>query len=522
MADNIEINQDFQKAFHLAEDCGKNLFITGRAGTGKSTFLDYFRKHTRKKAVFLAPTGVAALNINGETIHSFFGFKPDISDEKIQQVKGSKAALYKGLELIVIDEISMVRSDLLDYIDKFLRLNVKKAPFGGIQMLFIGDLYQLPPVVTSREAELFKTVYKSPYFFDSKSFSSADFEFIEFEKIYRQKDDNFIRILNSVRNRTAGEKEISLINSRVKSVFKEEKYLVWLTPYNERAAGINEEKLSLLKKPIMKFSASVYGDFGREYYPADMELSLSAGAQVMFLNNDLQQRWANGTLGIVEDIVPDEETGNHLISVRLQDGELVSVEKHTWEIFHYEFDQIKRCLKTKVIGSFTQFPVKLAWAVTIHKSQGKTYEKVILDIDRGAFAPGQLYVALSRCRSLSGLILARPIKLSHILSDWRVRKFITRCQYARAAQAMPIEEKEALIEKAIMEGMELEITYLKENDEKTRRRIKPLNIGEFEFKGHRFRALRAHCFKAKEERSFKIERILEITQVNPKFDRNQI
>ncbi|GAB4030291.1 MAG: hypothetical protein Fur0012_05980 [Elusimicrobiota bacterium] len=510
MNEKIELNEEFKKAFHMAENTGKNLFITGRAGTGKSTFLEYFKRHTNKKAVFLAPTGVAALNVGGETIHSFFGFKPDISAAKIKKINGKKAAMYSDIDIIVIDEISMVRADLLDYVDKFLKLNVKKAPFGGIQMLFIGDLYQLPPVVTSSEKGLFKTIYKSPYFFDSLSFKESDFELIEFEKVYRQKDEEFIKLLNSVRNKTAGGKEISFINSRVKSKIKEEKYMVWLTPYNSRAAQINEEKLYSLGAKTMQFQAQVQGDFGREYYPTDSELSLAEGAQVMFLNNDSQQRWVNGTIGIVEEIYADSED----ICVRLQNGEIVNVEKHKWEIFHYEFDEHKKCIKIKVMGSFTQFPLKLAWAVTIHKSQGKTYDKVILDIDRGTFAPGQLYVALSRCRSLSGLTLQRPVKLSDILSDWRVSKFLTEWQYKKAEKDISLEERHSIIEKTIKTGGELEITYLKASNEKSIRRIKPLVISECEFQGHRFIALRAICRKAGEERSFKIERILKIKEVS--------
>lgn len=514
MDEKIEFNEEFKKAFSMAENTSKNIFITGRAGTGKSTFLEYFKRHTNKKAVFLAPTGVAALNVGGETIHSFFGFKPDISANKIKKISGKKAAMYGNIETIVIDEISMVRADLLDYVDKFLSLNVKKAPFGGIQMLFIGDLYQLPPVVTSSEKGLFKTIYKSPYFFDSMSFKESAFEFIEFEKVYRQKDEEFIKLLNSVRNKTAGEKEISLINSRVKSEIKEEKYMVWLTPYNSRAAQINEEKLYSLGAKTMQFQAQVNGDFGREYYPTDSELSLAEGAQVMFLNNDSHERWVNGTIGIVEEIDIDNDDENHSICVKLQDGEIVNVEKHKWEIFHYEFDERKKCIKTKVMGSFTQFPLKLAWAVTIHKSQGKTYDKVVLDIDRGTFAPGQLYVALSRCRSLSGLTLKRPVKLSHIMSDWRVSKFLTQWQYEKAEKDISLEERHSIIEKAIETGRELEITYLKASNEKSIRRIKPLVISECEFQGYHFQALRAFCHKAGEERSFKIERILEIKEAS--------
>lgn len=512
MPNKIEINDDFKKAFHLAENTNKNIFITGRAGTGKSTFLEYFKKHTQKKVVFLSPTGVAALNIGGETIHSFFRFKPDISSDKIKKVPGKRADIYKNLDIIVIDEISMVRADLLDYVDKFLRLNVKNEVFGGIQMLFIGDLYQLPPVVTSNEKQLFKTIYKSPYFFDSISFKESDFEFLEFEKVYRQQDKEFIEILNSIRNKTASEKEINLINSRVKNVFKDEKYMVWLTPYNAKTSIINEKKLHDLKEKIYTFHAETGGNFQKDSYPTDEALAISKGAQVMFLNNNPEYLWVNGTIGIVEDIIKRKDDENSSILVRLKSGELVEVERHKWEIFHYEFDEVKQKIKTKTVGYFKQFPLKLAWAVTIHKSQGKTYDKVVLDIDRGTFAPGQLYVALSRCRSLDGLSLAKPIKLSHILQDWRVTKFLTEWQYNKAQQNLSVNDREDIIKKAIKNGAELDIIYLKKTDEKSKRRIKPLALDECEFKGYKFRALRAFCHKAGEERTFKIERILEIKE----------
>jgi len=512
MPNKIEINDDFKKAFHLAENTNKNIFITGRAGTGKSTFLEYFKKHTQKKVVFLAPTGVAALNIGGETIHSFFRFKPDISPDKIKKISGKRADIYKNLDTIVIDEISMVRADLLDYVDKFLRLNVRNEPFGAIQMLFIGDLYQLPPVVTNDEKQLFKTVYKSPYFFDSKSFNESDFELLEFEKVYRQQDEKFINILNAIRNKNAGEREINIINSRFKNTFKDEKYMVWLTPYNTKTSIINEKKLHSLKEKIFTFYAETDGDFKKDSYPTNEELSLAKGAQVMFLNNNPEYLWVNGTIGIVEDIIKGKNNKDDTILVRLKSGDLVEVERHTWEIFRYEFDEVKHKIKTKIMGSFKQFPLKLAWAVTIHKSQGKTYDKIVLDIDRGTFAPGQLYVALSRCRSLEGLSLAKPIKLSHIFQDWRVTKFLTEYQYSRAKQNITLEERETIIGKAIKDGTDLDIIYLKKNDEKSKRRIKPLIVDECEFKGYKFRALRAFCHKAGEERIFKMERILEIKE----------
>ncbi len=426
----IEINGQFQKALDAMES-GKNIFITGKAGTGKSTLLNHFRKNTKLKIAVLAPTGVAALNVEGETIHSFFRFKPDVTADKIKKIKGSGSRIYKELDAIVIDEISMVRADLLDYVDKFLRLNAGSAgdPFGGVQMVLIGDLYQLPPVVTSKEREIFQTRYESPYFFDSLVYRDHPMEMIELEKIYRQKDQDFIELLNAIRNNTVTEGHLRALNARVGAKLptaKDDGFAVHLTPTNAMASELNLERMSVLAAPIRAYSARISGKFESRAYPADETLQVAVEAQVMLLNNDSAGRWVNGTLGQVEAIAEDEENGEDVIWVRLSNGSLEEVRPHAWDIFHFTFNSDTQLIETETLGAFRQYPLKLAWAVTIHKSQGKTFERVAIDMGRGAFAHGQTYVALSRCTTLEGMTLVKPLQKRDIWTDSRIVRFMTR------------------------------------------------------------------------------------------------
>jgi len=301
----LDINPQFQRALELMEHSQRHVFITGRAGTGKSTLLSHFRKNTAKRVVVLAPTGVAAVNVGGQTIHSFFRFKPDVTLAAIGgKIKDKNKNLYRKLAAIIIDEISMVRADLLDCVDKFLRLNGPddQAPFGGVQMIFIGDLYQLPPVVTSQEREIFRSRYKSPYFFSAAACAALDMEFIELEKVYRQSDNEFIRLLNAIRNRTATDGDFALLNRRVDPQFEAppQDFYITLTSTNELANRINTERLTRLRGKLWKASGSISGDFGREYLPTNVELELKKGAQIMLLNNDSCGRWINGTVGRVK------------------------------------------------------------------------------------------------------------------------------------------------------------------------------------------------------------------------------
>lgn len=514
----IELNDQFKKALDAMENTDKNIFVTGRAGTGKSTLLNYFRSITKKKVAVLAPTGVAAVNINGQTIHSFFGFKPDITLSKIKKAyNDQKKNIYKKIDTIVIDEISMARADLIDCVDKFLRLNGrnKNAPFGGIQMIFIGDLYQLPPVIAGKEKEIFTKQYQSGYFFSSRAFENIDMEFIELEKIYRQKDQKFINLLNNVRNNSVKAEELHTLNKRLKLEFKPQNddFYVYLTTTNDHSKKINEEYLSRIKSRVYNFKGSIEGNFEEKHLPTDVNLSLKIGAQVMLLNNDSQGRWINGSIGKVIDIEEDEEEEDYNIWVEFENGKTEAVVPYTWTIFRYVYNSGLNCLETETIGSFTQYPLRLAWSLTIHKSQGKTFEKVIIDIGRGTFAHGQMYVALSRCTTLEGLILKKEIKKHHIFIDWRVIQFVTKYQYKISDRKMPLEEKIARIEKAIESKRKLEIVYLKAKDEKSKRIISPSYIGQLEYEGKPFLGVEAFCHTRGEDRVFRVDRILEMREV---------
>ncbi len=512
----IEFNEKFKKSLDVMEKTSHNVFVTGRAGTGKSTLLQHFRATTAKKIAVLAPTGVAALNVRGQTIHSFFKFRPDITVAKAKDLAKhvKKPVLYRSIEALVIDEISMVRADLLDCMDVFLRTvrGFKNVPFGGVQMIFIGDLYQLPPVITGAEKKAFAGSYESPYFFSAHVFVEFQMDFIELEKIYRQKDQSFINILNSIRNNTAGDRELDFLNTRCDINFEpnSQDFYIYLTPTNIEAENINSIELAKVSGKQFVNVGIMQGNFGLGSLPTSVDLKLKVEAQVMLLNNDNRGRWVNGSVGKIKKI--NQNSGREVseVMVQFQDGVEYIVEPYTWELFSYKYNVSLRSLETDVIGSFTQFPLKLAWAVTIHKSQGKTFEKVILDIGRGSFAHGQTYVALSRCTSLTGLVLKKPITKKHIFLDWRVVKFVTQYQYAISEAALSFDAKKKIIQEKIDTNGRLEIIYLKASDEKSKRIIKPLGMGEMEYQGKVFFGLRAFCCERNEERTFRVDRILEI------------
>jgi len=511
----IDFNSEFQRAMALMEETQKNILITGRAGTGKSTLLQYFRNHTRKKVVILAPTGVAAVNVEGQTIHSFFHFKPNVTPASIKRKKKTekeKQTIYNKLTTIVIDEVSMVRADLLDCIEKFLRLNGPddKQPFGGVQMVFIGDLYQLPPVVTSAERDIFKTHYPTPYFFSAKVFDQLKVEYVELEKVYRQKDDEFVRLLNTIRNRSLTDDDLAQFNKRCDPQFEAQAdtFYISLTSTNDLADTINEKRLSELPGRIWKAAGQIEGDFGKEYLPTAVELKLKKGAQIMLLNNDSFGQWINGTIGKIRKFEQDDN-GEEVIVAELDNGDTARISPYVWKI--YRFFLKKDELHSEEVGSFRQYPVRLAFAVTIHKSQGKTFENVVIDVGRGTFAHGQMYVALSRCTTLDGIVLKQPLKKSHILMDWQVVKFLTGIQYEQAAKTFSREDKIKMIETAIIEKQNIDILYLKGQDEKTRRTVRPLFMGEMEYKGYPYLGMEAFCLTRREKRIFNVDKILEIT-----------
>jgi len=507
----IEMTDSIAYAYSVMEKTNGNVFLTGRAGTGKSTLLKYFLGNTKKNVVVLAPTGVAAINVGGQTIHSFFRFGINITLDKIRKLSKREQALYKAIDTIVIDEVSMVRADIMDCIDKFMRLNGRKKnqPFGGVQMILVGDIYQLPPVVRGIEKEIFESVYGSPYFFSSNAFKEGKFTFIELEKIFRQQDKTFIEILNKIRNNTIDNDLLKVLNQRVDVEFmpSEKDTYIGLTTLNAISDWINQSNLSRIDGRLYTFTGRISGEFDEQYLPTDSELNLKVGAQVMLINNDSEGRWVNGTIGRIVEI---DDDGDAEILVELENGEIVDVKRYRWKIIKYKYDKEKKSISTEEVGSFTQFPIILAWAITIHKSQGKTFDKVIIDIGRGTFAHGQLYVALSRCRSLSGIVLRRPIEKRHIIMDRRVVRFATEYQYRQSEMECSKDEKIKILSEAIRDGREITIVYLKTNDDKSKRRIRPIFLGEIDYNDRKFFGLKAMDMDKNEERHFKIERILEI------------
>jgi ATP-dependent exoDNAse (exonuclease V) alpha subunit len=509
----LDLTPEFRRALEILEKGGRNLFITGRAGTGKSTLLQQFRATTRRNVVVLAPTGVAAVNVGGETIHSFFGFRPDITPDRVKKLSSAKQALYRKIDTVVIDEVSMTRADLMDAVAKFLELNGRAPgrPFGGAQMVFFGDLYQLPPVVQNRERELFRDYYESPYFFSARSFDGLSLEWIELTKVFRQRDEEFLDILNRIRNDTVLDDDLARLNARVPDevdLSTVEDY-VFLTTTNEGARTINRHQLDRLPAKKHTFTAGVEGDFDAASFPTDYELELKEGAQVMLLNNDNLGRWVNGTIARIKKI----DVHRKKLIVILPHGSQEDVEPYQWDMFHFELDQKLQRLVPRSIGQFVQMPVRLAWAITIHKSQGLTFDKAVIDLSRGTFAHGQLYVALSRLRTLAGLVLTRPVKKGHILLDRRVQKFITGYQYGLSEVTQPLEKKIEAIQAAITTRRDLEIVYLKTSDEKSHRRVTPVFVGQMEFQNKSFPALKAYCHSRREERTFRVDRILELKTI---------
>jgi ATP-dependent exoDNAse (exonuclease V) alpha subunit len=509
----IEINPEFQRALDLLADTSQTVFITGRAGTGKSTLLDLYRSQTRKKMIVLAPTGVAALNVTGQTIHSFFGFEPQIavSDTRRLAAITTKPELYQRLEMIVIDEVSMVRADLLDCVDSFLKaVRHDLSPFGGVQMVFIGDLYQLPPVVKGLEREALAGKYRTPYFFDAQALAQFEqdlekVEFVELEKIYRQHDREFIDLLNAVRQRTISPAELARINQRCLPIpaALEELYIT-LTATNAQADRINQAHLARLPGKKRHYRVKMEGEFGNRDLPTDADLTLKKGARVMLLVNDSQGRWVNGSLGMIT------RTGKENPTVLLDSGEEVEVSPFQWEMIRSRYDRVSDTIEKEIVGTFIQTPLRLAWAVTIHKSQGKTFPRVILDLGRGAFANGQLYVALSRCTSLEGILLRQPLRLSDVRVDYRVVRFLTSFQCRLADRDQSPEDKLHLIQQALNDQRRIRIVYLKGRNEKSERIIQPLRIAQMIYRGIPFPGLEAYCFSAGDRRTFHLERILSV------------
>ena len=428
---NYDKNKFVNELFKRIETTNDSLYITGKAGTGKSTFIQYFTKTTKKKIILLSFTGIAAVNIGGQTIHSFcrFPFRPMLpKDKDIKKLKEhyNTFQIIKNLDTIIIDEVSMLRSDILEGMDHFFRINGgdKTKYFGGKQVIFVGDPYQLPPIVEDDEVsrEIFSDVYKSEYFFDSPIFKLMKPEKIELTKIHRQKDVEFINYLNKVRDYSISNQEINYLNQEglKKSELQKDIPEIRLTTNKYIAAQENMRRLDLINEKEFVYEAEISNKYPSDKYPVPQYLHLKRGAQIMFVRNDRQndeRRWVNGTIEEI-DFLSDE-----IIEVKLEDGEICQIEKETWENRVYKYNKREKRIVSEVIGAYRHFPIKLAWAITIHKSQGLTFDKVKVDLGTGAFAPGQLYVALSRCSSFEGLTLVRKIKDSDIIIDERILEF---------------------------------------------------------------------------------------------------
>lgn len=542
---NLKLSDESKDVINTLENTNENLFITGRAGTGKSTLLGYFRSTTKKNVVVIAPTGVAALNVKGQTIHGFFKFKIGMTIQDVKKITAEvDQKMYKKIDMLIIDEISMVRADLFDCIDRFLRLNGKnpQEPFGGVQIVVIGDLFQLPPVVGPGEGYIFETKYESPYFFDAPAYKQGGFQIIELSHVYRQQDPVFIDILDKIRTGEADMQHVEYINKMcleidgkkvnitdaqsadvvvsdsqyvndegipidgeerdedgniivrkemlaknaahgahgshgglngqaqsgsdsgaknnliadLKKEFdlagikglkfgiqsassvgtdvsgigkgglldkalaeaESKKLTVYLVTTNALADKINTEKLEEIKTPSKTYKGALVGRFEQKNAPAPEQLVLKLGAQVMTLKNDPSGKWVNGDIGTVEKMLDNS------VRIKFEDGRVEEVVGDTWEMVKYEYDELHDQLESEVVGKYTQIPIKLAWAVTIHKSQGKTFDTAIIDFGRGTFAHGQAYVALSRVRSLQGITLKNPLRAQDVRIDERIRDFL--------------------------------------------------------------------------------------------------
>lgn len=451
-------NKEFQDALRLITHTRQSVFLTGKAGTGKSTFLKYICNHTKKKFVVLAPTGIAAINAGGVTLHSFFKlpFRPMLPDDpdlslshgrifEYFKYPKEKRKIIAEVDLIIIDEISMVRADIIDCVDRILRVysGNMRLPFGGKQLLFVGDVFQLEPVVPSDQKEILSLFYASPFFFSARVFKDINLVPIELQKVYRQTDSVFINILDRIRNNAARKQDLDTLNGRYFPSFEpqNEDMYITLATRRDQVDFINEKKLAELPGEEYVSVGKIEGDFPESSLPTQLNLSIKEQAQVIFIDNDYERRWVNGTIGMVSGI---DENGN--VYVLLESGVEHLVEPTSWRNYKYKYNEKEKRIEEEIVGTFEQLPIRLAWAITVHKSQGLTFSRVVVDLTGGVFAGGQTYVALSRCTSLEGLVLKSKISSRDIF----IRKEIV--------EFSQIFNNQALIEKSIKES-EAELQY---------------------------------------------------------------
>lgn len=420
--EDLVLNAEKQKIFDIIENQIKHVFITGKAGTGKSYLLQYLKQNSKKRLVVVAPTGVASLNVGGQTIHSLFRIPPEfISKEKLNEltVHTKTAFILRNIDAVVIDEISMVRADLMDAIENVLKKARKsELPFGGVQIIMFGDLYQLPPVVSDRELhKYFEHNYGGHYFFNAHAWDNISIDIYELNNVFRQKDENFRKILDEIRQGSISETILAELNTRA-NISIPERGVIILATTNNTVSNINTLHLSQLPGKISEYRAAIAGELKETEFPTDEVLKFKVGSQVMFLKNDREKRWVNGTIGIIKSLSDNE------IRVEIN-GINYPVQKAVWKKIRYYYNQHEGIVEEEVVSEFIQYPLKLAWAITIHKSQGQTYNSVAVDMGGGAFAHGQTYVALSRCTTLDGLYLKRNIFLEDIIVDPKIIKFMS-------------------------------------------------------------------------------------------------